>query len=537
MDIAVSYSEQKTVRKSSLELLRIFCILAIIGDHFVGQSGITTGGGGGLLETAFYDVCTSLSRVACNVFVIISAWFLSEQPFRMKRVLHVWLTVIGFTVPILFYLYRIGEVGDEFLLLGLFPVEESALWFVGYYIVLVIFSPLFNRIIIQSKRQVQYLLLIFLLLLVIYPTVTGKVGFFFHDIFSMIFVYFLTGYIKKYVKIPNRRTAMVVFVSFWFVLTALRVTTKLIPGDFSAEWGAYFEFYRSGLQTLPNLIMAFSLFFTFYGIDIGSRKLINFLAGSTLGVYCFHQVPGWYNWLWTNVFHAPEYATELLGFKRGIYVICSILTVWMMGTVLELIRAKISEVVIEKRGWYKDICDNVDKAVNGLHDEGEPFGSSVSRSGIIKLVTLFTAFCLLVTVVTKTGAVRILQIGELNTDTAISQEEIKLSLDSQLEFHEDGELIGRIQVKNSGKSILHLSSGVYPVNLGISIVDSYDNVINLDYTHLPITEKRLGAGETLSVPIHIENADELLTEGNGIRFCLVQEAVNWLPETAIYFRI
>ena len=61
----------KSIRNSNLELLRILCILAIIGDHFTGQSGIVEWGGIG--TNFFYCAVTSMSRVACSVFVIISA--------------------------------------------------------------------------------------------------------------------------------------------------------------------------------------------------------------------------------------------------------------------------------------------------------------------------------------------------------------------------------------------------------------------------------------------------------------------------------
>ena len=88
----------KSIRNSNLELLRILCILAIIGDHFTGQSGIVEWGGIG--TNFFYCAVTSMSRVACSVFVIISAWFLVDKPFNIKKVIHIWLTVIMFTIPL-----------------------------------------------------------------------------------------------------------------------------------------------------------------------------------------------------------------------------------------------------------------------------------------------------------------------------------------------------------------------------------------------------------------------------------------------------
>lgn len=93
--------EPRTIRQSNLELLRILCIIFIIGDHFVGQSGVIETSN--LVLSFFYCAVTSLSRVACSVFIIISAWFSTEKPFRIKRVIHTWLTVIMYTVPITLY--------------------------------------------------------------------------------------------------------------------------------------------------------------------------------------------------------------------------------------------------------------------------------------------------------------------------------------------------------------------------------------------------------------------------------------------------
>ncbi len=56
----------KTTRSSNLELLRILCMLLIIGDHLTGQSGIadyTT------LPSSFaFCLIGCGSRIACSVF-------------------------------------------------------------------------------------------------------------------------------------------------------------------------------------------------------------------------------------------------------------------------------------------------------------------------------------------------------------------------------------------------------------------------------------------------------------------------------------
>ena len=137
-------------RSSNVELLRILCILFIIGDHFTGQSGIFEGGALG--NHIFYCTVTSLSRVACSVFIIISAWFSVDRAFKFRKIIHVWLTVLMYTVPITVYLIVKGAAGRANLITAFLPVENSPLWFAGYYIVLVMLSPMLNRFITQAQK-------------------------------------------------------------------------------------------------------------------------------------------------------------------------------------------------------------------------------------------------------------------------------------------------------------------------------------------------------------------------------------------------
>ena len=88
----------KTARSSNLELLRILCMLLIIGDHLTGQGGIadyTT------LPSSFaFCLIGCGSRIACSVFILIGGWFLCEQQYRARRPLSLWLSLWLYTVPV-----------------------------------------------------------------------------------------------------------------------------------------------------------------------------------------------------------------------------------------------------------------------------------------------------------------------------------------------------------------------------------------------------------------------------------------------------
>lgn len=380
-------------RDSSLELLRILCIIAIIGAHFTGQSGIKENDS--FIGSLFYSTALSLSRVSCSIFIIISAWFSIEKSFRIKKIFHTWLTVIMYTTPISLYLFNIGVIGKESLYIAMLPVEESPLWFAGFYIILVFLSPFLNMLLNKAPRRIiECFLMILFVFMVLYSTLTANLGFFSHNIWSLIFLYVLTGYIKKFLIKPKFDKSFLVFFFVWGCLTIIRAIAFYNEGSNLYIWALirdYGENYRSNLQTLPNIIIAYSLFFGFIGLNVKKSRIINTLASASLGVYCFHQVPGWYIYMWKNVFKADFYAQVLHGKTRYLYVIASVLAVWLVGTIIELARSRVSYWVIESRSWYAICCNKIDHIfdVNNVKD------AEVLDKKIIKnIIIVFTVYFL-----------------------------------------------------------------------------------------------------------------------------------------------
>ena len=116
----------KTARSSNLELLRILCMLLIIGDHLTGQGGIadyTT------LPSSFaFCLIGCGSRIACSVFILIGGWFLCEQHYKTRRPLSLWLSLWLYTVPVTL-LCRLGglDVSLGALRWALFPASTRCL--------------------------------------------------------------------------------------------------------------------------------------------------------------------------------------------------------------------------------------------------------------------------------------------------------------------------------------------------------------------------------------------------------------------------
>lgn len=515
-------------RNSSLELLRVLCIIFIIGDHFTGQSGIFESGSIGI--DFFYATVTSLSRTACSIFIIISAWFSVDRDFRFRKIVHVWLTVIMYTIPIMSYLYLIGIASKRDIIQALLPIEQSPLWFAGYYIVLVLISPALNLLVKKAPKNVlEFFLIVMFCIQCLYTTLTTELGFFSNDIWTLIFLYVLTGYIKVYrTKFPKVRSAFIIFGVVWFGLTFLRaIATHYSIGLLAT----YCETYRARLQTLPNLVMAYSLFFAFQGIRIRKSNIINTFASATLGIYCFHQVPIWYTYLWEHGFHATIYSQTLHGVKRMTYTICSILVVWIVGTIIELIRSKIAALLIEDRKFYVNYCAKIDAWINGNE-------LTVDRKQIKKTLAIILAVLSIYFLLIQTYSIGIFEAimyrGALSSNNEIA-DQINMCISCKDFSYEDGMVICTIMVTNNGESIIDLSTGKYPINLGISVLDKDKNIIDQDYMHTSIKSGVFETGENVELVLMLDNLECLEKEQYILRFEIVQEGVSWIDATAVYW--
>ena len=79
-----------------------------------------------------------------------------DKEFHIKKIVHVWLTVAMYTVPITTFLYMNGMAGSAYVFHAFLPVEESPLWFAGYYIILVCMSPIINLFMNRASRNLVY---------------------------------------------------------------------------------------------------------------------------------------------------------------------------------------------------------------------------------------------------------------------------------------------------------------------------------------------------------------------------------------------
>ena len=347
----------KTTRSSNLELLRILCMLLIIGDHLTGQSGIadyTT------LPSSFaFCLIGCGSRIACSVFVLIGGWFLCEQPYKTRRPLSLWLSLWLYTVPVTLLCKLAGlDVSWGALRWAAFPASTRQLWFISDYLLLLLCVPLLNRLLCGLSRPAHRgLLAVLAVPLIVYPTLFGENGAVSDTAWMFLYEYLLIAYLRRW---PDNRLAHLLQhraaalgLGLPLLNTILRAVLET-RGLTDGKAFQYMAYYRTALGALPNLLAALALFYLFKGLDLGCVRWVNALAGTTLGVYILHQVPAFRGFLWNGLLQAEAHHGSV-----G-YTLLAILAVFLGCAAVDALRTALVMRPLENTRLFKALCEKGD---------------------------------------------------------------------------------------------------------------------------------------------------------------------------------
>ena len=349
----------KAPRASNLELLRILCMLLIIGDHLTGQGGIadyTT------LPSSFaFCLIGCGSRIACSVFILIGGWFLCEQPYKTRRPLSLWLSLWLYTVPVTLLCRLAGlDVSWGALRWAAFPASTRQLWFISDYLVLLLCVPLLNRLLHGLPRRAHKgVLLVLAVPLVVYPTVFGQDGILGDTAWMFLYDYLLAAYLRRWPdnrlsRLLNRpAAALVLGLGLPLANTAIRAVLEY-RGATDSKAFQYIAYYRTALGALPGLLAALALFHFFKNLDLGSNRFINGLAGTTLGVYILHQVPAFRNFLWNGLLQAQAHHGSV------VYTLFAIFAVFFGCAAVDAVRTRLVMRPLENTKLFTALCEKGD---------------------------------------------------------------------------------------------------------------------------------------------------------------------------------
>ena len=239
------------------------------------------------INFVFYEFSISYGKLGVDVFILISAYFLYNSNFKLKKVYKIIAQVFTYSTIIFIIAFCINPAifSKNNLLNAILPIITGEYWFVSGYVILYIFSPLLNKLIKLLSKNLH--IIIILILMVVFFFLNNQIMFFF-------VLYLIASYIRKYdINLFNKK---------WFAITLFFASFILLPLT-----KILFNIDLSFVDSPLVVICAVSMFYMFKNIKkLGHNKFINTIASTTFGIYLLHDNPYVRKWLWNVIINSKS---------------------------------------------------------------------------------------------------------------------------------------------------------------------------------------------------------------------------------------
>ena len=277
-------------REGNIELLRVACMLLIIGHH-IAWHGMALNSEVPLNKTLASVMFTG-GMTGVNSFVLITGWFLA--PFRARRFFATLLETLFYSVVLTLLAQLAGwrtDITGETYLNASLVISRSPYWFVTMYLALNALLPLLQPA-VKRLPHGAHLWVVALggLYLSVIPTISfqNPSSQFFHQITWFLYLYVLGAYFQKF---PNRITRSLPIQGGLFLTMYAFITLTRLWGVNHAEL-----FQRVGgpnffaeKNALPQLLCACAFFLFFARLRVKPYRALTLLSGASFGVYLIHD--------------------------------------------------------------------------------------------------------------------------------------------------------------------------------------------------------------------------------------------------------
>lgn len=280
-----------------LDILRIIACFLVIVNHthkYVLASG-------GIINTAFYALGFSISKISVPIFLMITGVLILNKDYNYKKVFksifRIFIPLIGLS----FFIYFVNIDINDFNILKFFKhfftnSYSFSFWYlyalIGLYLVIPFLQKMLKNF---NKNDYVYFVFIFLIL----PSIFYLLDVYFnlklnthitYSFFSSIVCIPICGQFLSKVKLDKK----------YFNISLLIFCISFL-GMFCSMFIPYLKSYNisyilDSWDTLPVLLMSFSFFYIMRylyenkKINLISEKLIFKIASTTFGIYLIHTI-------------------------------------------------------------------------------------------------------------------------------------------------------------------------------------------------------------------------------------------------------
>ena len=309
-------------RNSNIELLRFIMMMGICLWHIL-QHGY----GLKLMEhneahpsyLQIVYLCALVPSVNC--FMFISGYY--GIKFKKERLVSLFTQATFFFVVCLLVRNVVGlgeQVDNEFIIKNWFPLGNSAWWFLNWYVVIMILSPLLNNGGGQKRNLYIVTSLVFLNCFATWLNHRSSGS----DLMGLLTIYLMGRYLHNYCS------SLEIIRGHVWVLVFILSTTLLIIFCFGVH-------HQGRDQTVWTLLMynnplvviqAISLFYFVKGGPFKDIKMFNFLGRHCFAIYLVTEFSGgFFYFLWKGMYEDEGMIPMFLMVLITSVVIC--LTDWI----------------------------------------------------------------------------------------------------------------------------------------------------------------------------------------------------------------
>lgn len=268
-------------RRSNLELLRIVSMSGIVVMHYFGMGGAVQQGSFPHFSWFLTHFLNSFAVPMVNCFVLITGYFMVRKTVLSLRKPVELLILTAFYGGVSWVIA--AACGTQVLSVAgiaeaLFPFIRGSRWFVETYIILILFAPFLNVVLLQLKREHYRLLLAIQLGLFCLWYSVGLSAPVLDDgygILNFITLYLLGGYIRLHGADFDRISGR-----FCAIVYGLCALATFVLSYFVNSFGYSF---------ITNILGSAALFLCFLKWELGVRPAINRISAAAFDIYFVHS--------------------------------------------------------------------------------------------------------------------------------------------------------------------------------------------------------------------------------------------------------
>ena len=288
----------KAGRNTRIEALRILSMLLIVAFHATGM-GFPEPERAAVVQVS-HMALGSWGILGVDIFLIVSAYFLTEQPFKSRRAVGLVFQVFCYVALSAVLTAGYWALTGKSVLRALKalaqshfdsfwdPLWSNRYWFVTAYLFMVAASPFLNRLLERAdKRTLKKALVVFAAVPVYAQFHGGAVT----DFAVFCYVYLLVGAVKKYRPARILRFAKPLWAISLLAAALCGKLLLLLPG-LPANAATVITQTVGASHRHAVILLAAALSVCFYVFDKAPvcRRAVNRAAAHTLGVYLLAEV-------------------------------------------------------------------------------------------------------------------------------------------------------------------------------------------------------------------------------------------------------